>query len=155
MSRISDKAKRGLEWLGFRVTGSRWAWTVAIGAVALWAGTQGPIPKGNPLPSPSPASPQAPLQYTTDSRIPWAVSTLVVGKLPPPIKDQYKAPCSTDVEREIAGYCWIPIDVKPCPEGKAWTHEGDGKCYLRAMRFPKKPNAGDPDVPYGIARPIE
>lgn len=155
MSRISDRAKRGLEWLGFRVTGSRWAWTVVVGTVALWAGTTGPIPTGNPFPVPSPASPQVPLQYTANSRAPWTIARTILTKLPSVISGQHRPPCSPDLEREIEDACWIPIDVKPCPKGKAWIHEGDGKCYLRAMKFPTAPNAGELETPSGVAQPTE
>lgn len=157
MSRISDRAKRGLEWLGFRVTGSRWAWTVAVGTIALWAGTGTPIPTGNPLPVPTP-TPQIELQNTANARAPWSFSRLAFNKLPPATDAQHKKPCELDMEREIAGACWIPLDLKPCPKGKAWVHDGeggDGKCYARSMKFPADPNAGDPDAPYGIARPPE
>lgn len=154
MNKISDKAKRGLEWLGIRVTGSRWAWTAAIGTLALWASTaHGPVSPGNLLPYPAP-TPQIPLQYTTDTSLPLAIVKVAYGKLPPAIKGQRKPPCPDDVEQEINGSCWIPLDKKPCPEGKAWIHDGDGKCYLRAMALPR-PNAGELEVPYGIARPIE
>lgn len=155
MSRISDKAKRGLEWLGFRVTGSRWAWTAVIGTVALWASTQGPIPKGNPLPTPLPV-PQIELQNTANARVPWTLARLALTKLPPAIDAQHKKPCELDMEREINGACWIPLDLHPCPKGKAWVNDGeggDGKCYARSMKFPIPPTSGDPDAPSGVAAP--
>jgi hypothetical protein len=78
---------------------------------------------------------------------------VVRGALPAPDPRQRKAPCDPDVEREVGGYCWVPIAVWPCPKGKTWEHAG--KCYQRALRvekLPRDPTSGE-GRPLGVADP--
>lgn len=152
-TKISDKAKRGLEWLGVRVTGSRWAWTVAISSIALWASTTHAPARGG-APTPNPARPPVELQSSTMDARTMALAYVTFGKLPDVIPEQHQPPCDSAMERAINGGCWIPLDLKPCPNGKAWIHEDDKKCYTRSMRFPRTPSAGEP-APSGVASPVE
>jgi hypothetical protein len=94
--------------------------------------------------------PQVALQSST-----WAPSPPVfamLGRLPDGVETQRKPPCDPDAEASIGGWCWIPLDAKPCPKGKAFEHEG--KCYLRALRAARAPTTGAPSTP-PVAAPLE
>lgn len=102
-------------------------------------------------PAPAPRAPMPleppPLGWTTDgaSLAPPVIHALYLGKLPPPDPRQRKAPCDTEMEVEIAGWCWVPIAKDPCPKGKAYAH--DGGCFtpaLRAEKLPPTPTTGQP-----------
>lgn len=76
-----------------------------------------------------------------------ALTQEVVRALPSPIDSQRLPPCDHDLEREIKGACWVPVDVERCPPGKAYVNDdgakADGKCYARAMRAARTPTSGD------------
>lgn len=94
-------------------------------------------------------------EYAADTRAPLAaLADMTLRGLPPPDEQrQLRAPCDPDLEHEFNGYCWVPIDVRPCPPGKTWEHQG--KCYQRAMRVERKrvPTSGGEMRQAGVAGP--
>jgi hypothetical protein len=87
-----------------------------------------------------------PPSWTTDAAgaMPL-VSILIPGKLPPPDPRQRRPPCDPDLHVEMEKACWVPLDVKPCPAGKAVMHEG--RCFAPAMRAERTPTTGEPRAP--------
>lgn len=77
-----------------------------------------------------------------------SLATAAIAELPVAIHSQRVPPCDPDLERPIRGACWVPVDVEPCPRGKAYVHDNgpgaDGKCYARAMKAARSPTSGDP-----------
>lgn len=130
-----EPIKAGLERFG--VYGTRWAAGLVVGGLLLWASQTGRAP--------SPALPKddLPVQQWAADAIPHVLSSVAAGALPAPDPRQRKPPCDPDLEREINGHCWIPVDVKPCPKGKAFLHD-DGRCYAYALRAERLPTTGEP-----------
>jgi hypothetical protein len=96
------------------------------------------------------ARPDAAPNWSINSTLPafTALAQEALGALPPPIDGQRLPPaCDPDLEREVKGACWVPVDVKPCPPGKAYVNDDgprpDGKCYARAMRAERTPTSGE------------
>jgi hypothetical protein len=85
-----------------------------------------------------------------------ALATTALQELPATIQGQALPPCEPDLERRLKDACWIPLDVSPCPKGKAFVNdrgpEADGKCYARAMKAARSPTSGEPR-PHAIADP--
>jgi hypothetical protein len=85
-----------------------------------------------------------------------AIGTTALAELPAAIPGQAVPPCDPDLERPLRGACWIPVDVSPCPKGKAYVNdkgpEADGKCYARGMKAARSPTSGEPR-PHAIADP--
>lgn len=85
-----------------------------------------------------------------------ALATTATQELPMVIQGQALPPCEPDLERRLRDACWIPLDVSPCPKGKAFINdkgpEADGKCYTRAMKAARSPTSGEPR-PHAIADP--
>lgn len=128
--------KAGLQRLGVYFTPG--AAAVAIGVVMLWSSDTHRAP-----PRPPPVVDGAlPLQEWATDTVPHFLSSSIAGVLPAPDPRQRKPPCDPDMERAIEGACWIPVDVKPCPKGKAFEH--DGQCYARALNPARTPTSGEP-----------
>lgn len=97
--------------------------------------------------------------WAVGARVPVfaALGTVAIEELPAPSPRQRLKPnCDPDLERELRGACWVPVDVKPCPRGKAYLNdkgpEADGKCYARGMRAEPVPTSGEPRSA-GVADP--
>jgi hypothetical protein len=97
--------------------------------------------------------------WQVDARGPVLASlgSSVLNELPPAVPLQRTPPnCDPDLERPLRGACWVPVDVSPCPKGKAYVNdkgpEADGKCYARGMKAARSPTSGDPRPP-AIADP--
>lgn len=77
-----------------------------------------------------------------------SIGAVVAGALPAPLEGQQRPPCDPDLQRELRGACWVPVDVPRCPKGKAFVNDegsqADGKCYARAMRAAGAPTSGEP-----------
>ncbi len=106
-----------------------------------------------------PQTSDAPPAWAVDVRGPAlaALATTAVNELPPASPMQRTPPnCDPDLERPLRGACWVPVDVNPCPKGKAYVNdkgpEADGKCYARGMKAARPPTSGEPR-PIGIADP--
>lgn len=85
------------------------------------------------------------------------LATAALNELPPATPMQRVPPnCDPDLERPLRGACWVPVDVSPCPKGKAYVNdkgpEADGKCYARGMKAARAPTSGEPR-PHAIADP--
>jgi hypothetical protein len=121
----------------------------AIDAVEAWA-----------APPATRAAPQDPDPgWAVDARgtAMAALASAMVNELPPASPMQRTPPnCDPDLERPLRGACWVPVDVSPCPKGKAYLNdkgpEADGKCYARGMKAARSPTSGDPRPP-AIADP--
>lgn len=153
MSRLKHPTpiKAGLERIG--VYGTKWAAGLLVAAV-LFCSTQSarPIEKHREVETGTPA-------WAVDARgqVLTTASLLTVNELPPAIPLQRTPPnCDPDLERPIRGACWVPLDVTPCPKGKAYVNdkgpEADGKCYARGMKAARPPTSGEPR-PLGVADP--
>jgi hypothetical protein len=85
-----------------------------------------------------------------------ALAATAMQELPAVIPGQALPPCEPDLERQLRDACWIPLDVSPCPKGKAFVNdkgpEADGKCYARGMKAARSPTSGEPR-PHAIADP--
>lgn len=104
-------------------------------------------------------APDADPAWAVGARVPVfaALGAVAIEELPAPSPRQRLKPnCDPDLERELRGACWVPVDVKPCPRGKAYLNDkgpdADGKCYARGMRAEPVPTSGEPR-PAGMAEP--
>lgn len=96
-----------------------------------------------PQRTPPPTAPNAAAQEFTTDAAPSRFANVFLGELPATDDPrQYRAPCESEFYVELKGKCWIPLDIKPCPKGRAWEHEG--KCYVRALRAERTPTSGEP-----------
>jgi len=128
--------KMGLQRIGVYFT--PWAAALAVGILLYSSDTH----RGPPRPpTSSPIDGALPLQQWATDTVPHFISSSITGALPAPDPRQRKPPCDPDMERAIEGSCWIPVDVKPCPKGKAWEHEG--QCYARALNAARLPSSGE------------
>lgn len=110
-----------------------------VGGLLLLLRVEGERPRpAEPGPSPSPGA-----EWTADARQ-EVLTTVLLGALPPPTKDQLRPPCDPDIHVELNGACWIPLALPRCPEGKAFSHEG--RCYARAFKAARAPlpSSGEP-----------
>lgn len=135
----------------FRIRLPPWVGLTALAVLVpsgVWMGLGDS--RGTPTVGPVPVGPQVELQASTAAAFPPVVAML--NRLPDGVDTQRKPPCDPEMEHAIGGWCWIPLDTKPCPKGKAWEHEG--RCYLRALRAARSPTTGEPrTVP--VAAPVE
>jgi hypothetical protein len=146
----SEKVKQQLERLGVSVRGSPRALMVAVALVSFYSGTAHSPGKGEAFPYPKP---HPSIQLDTQIQDPLLVGAWALSQLPEPHKRQRKPPCDTDLEKEIEGYCWIPVKrTPPCPTGKSFEH--DGACYIQAISPPRMPTTGGGHS-QGIASPTE
>lgn len=123
------------QWAGLVVL----AVVLPTGAWVALGDSRGTPPVG---PVPTPASPPVAFQSSTASAFPPVLA--MVGRLPQGSETQKKPPCDPDLEEAIGEWCWIPLDAKPCPERKAFEH--NGKCYIRALRAARAPSSGEPHL---------
>lgn len=127
------QVKSGLERFG--VYGTRWAAMAVIGITLLWT-----VPQRETV-LPMPVGPQVPVQEWSTSPDWTIIGRALRGGLPPPDPRQRKAPCDTDTEVEVDGYCWAPLELRPCPKRKAFEHEG--RCLMRVLRVVPPPQSGE------------
>lgn len=126
-------------------------WLICASVIGLPLAAHSPGPTGAGPVLPSPLEPAVPLQeWTVDAGTRPLLTSMVLKRLPPVDPRQRLAPCDKEMEVEMEGACWIPLDLDPCPEGKAIKH--NGRCYGRALNASRPSTSGDV-YPVNLANP--